>query len=338
MPNIGPIELLVFAVLCVLLPVAAVVAIVLLMRRSKQQESAVPSYDAIRQAAAEQTPGAHTRSSGTAPYVAPHESTSPSGAWEGSDESGAAPQETSTEPTQVFETSSAEPASSTEGTGSTEPASVTTESAPTAAGTDPQQAPVVHAPSDDVEQTVRISRSSARPVEDLSASSGATSSTPPPPSPAVSPSSEPAPAPEPITTEPTTPEPAPAPEPTPTPEPVAHPSAPDPVEPPPAPAPAVTDDPGHTYWDDEEAERERRAESLADDDTTPPARAVVDGGYGWGSAAPFADGSMPPGHPVKGHREWMQYHEPGSPWYDETTVDVWFADAATAERAGFRRA
>ncbi|WP_252975234.1 hypothetical protein [Janibacter melonis] len=171
MPNIGPIELLVFAVLCVLLPVAAVVAIVLLMRRSKQQESAVPSYDAIRQAAAEQTPGAHTRSSGTAPYVAPHESTSPSGAWEGSDESGAAPRETSTEPTQVFEASSAE------STSSTEPTSATTESAPTAAGTDPQQAPVVHAPSDDVEQTVRISRSSARPVEDLSASSGATSST-----------------------------------------------------------------------------------------------------------------------------------------------------------------
>lgn len=320
MPNIGPIELLVFAVLCVLLPVAAVVAIVLLMRRSKQQESAVPSYDAIRQAAAEQTPGAHTRSSGTAPYVAPHESTSPSGAWEGSDESGAAPQETSTQPTQVFEASSAESVSSAEAPGSTEPASATTESAPTAAGTDPQQAPVVHAPSDDVEQTVRISRSSARPVEDLSASSGATSSTPPPPSPAATPSPEP------------------APEPIPTPEPVAHPSAPDPVEPPPAPAPAVTDDPGHTYWDDEEAERERRAESLADDDTTPPARAVVDGGYGWGSAAPFADGSMPPGHPVKGHREWMQYHEPGSPWYDETTVDVWFADAATAERAGFRRA
>ncbi|MCM3555852.1 hypothetical protein M3697_12160 [Janibacter melonis] len=291
-----------------LLPVAAVVAIVLLMRRSKQQESAVPSYDAIRQAAAEQTPGAHTRSSGTAPYVAPHESTSPSGAWEGSDESGAAPQETSTQPTQVFEASS------------TEPTSATTESAPTAEGTDPQQAPVVHAPSDDVEQTVRISRSSARPVEDLSASSGATSSTPPPPSPAATLSPEP------------------APEPTPAPEPVAHPSAPDPVEPPPAPAPAVTDDPGHTYWDDEEAERERRAESLADDDTTPPARAVVDGGYGWGSAAPIADGSMPPGHPVKGHREWMQYHEPGSPWYDETTVDVWFADAATAERAGFRRA
>ncbi|QFQ29336.2 hypothetical protein EEW87_001850 [Janibacter melonis] len=318
-------------VVCVLVVIAAAVVAFVLMRRSKQQESAMPSYDAIRQAAAEQTPGAHTRSSGTAPYVAPHESTSPSGAWEGSDESGAAPRETSTEPTQVFETSSAEPASSTEGTSSTEPASAITESAPTAAGTDPQQAPVVHAPSDDVEQTVRISRSSARPVEDLSASLGATASTPPPPSPAVSPSAEP------ITPEPTTPEPG-TPEPTPAPEPVAHPSAPDPVEPPPAPAPAVTDDPGHTYWDDEEAERERRAESLADDDTTPPARAVVDGGYGWGSAAPFADGSMPPGHPVKGHREWMQYHEPGSPWYDETTVDVWFADAATAERAGFHRA
>lgn len=88
----------------------------------------------------------------------------------------------------------------------------------------------------------------------------------------------------------------------------------------------------HTYWDDEEEEQARHAESLVE------AEEVVDGGYGWGSAAPFADGSMPPGHPVKGHREWMQYHEPGSPWYDETTVDVWFTDAAAAERAGFHRA
>ena len=97
---------------------------------------------------------------------------------------------------------------------------------------------------------------------------------------------------------------------------------------------ATTDTLGeeHTYWDDEEEEQARQAESLVE------AEEVVDGGYGWGSAAPFADGSMPPGHPVKGHREWMQYHEPGSPWYDETTVDVWFTDAAAAERAGFHRA
>lgn len=93
---------------------------------------------------------------------------------------------------------------------------------------------------------------------------------------------------------------------------------------------AVSDE--HTYWDDEEAEQARQAESLVGTEE------VVDGGYGWGSAAPFADGSMPPGHPVKGHREWMHYHEPGSPWYDETTVDVWFTDAAAAERAGFHRA
>ncbi|MET4077921.1 hypothetical protein [Janibacter sp. UYMM211] len=302
-------------VVCVLVVIAAAVVAFVLMRRSKQQESAIPSYDAIRQAAAEQTPGAHTRSSGTAPYVAPHESTSLSGDWEGSQESTPTHDETSAEPTtQVFETAGTDPSTTAEPSTSTEPTS-----GADAADVE-SQAPTVHAPSDDVEQTVRISRSSPRPVEDLSSSAGTTSSTPPPPSPAATPS------------------PAPAPEPTPAPEPVAHPSAPDPVEPPPAPTPAVTDDPGHTYWDDEEVERERRAESLADDDTTPPARAVVDGGYGWGSAAPFADGSMPPGHPVKGHREWMQYHEPGSPWYDETTVDVWFADAATAERAGFHRA
>lgn len=165
----------------------------------------------------------------------------------------------------------------------------------------PLNAPTVHAPSDDVEQTVRISRSAGRPVQDLS-TPAAPPAAPGPPPPAATPAPaaesvlEPARVDEPATTAPTEPE--------------------------------------HTYWDDEEAEQARRAESLASADP----REIADGGYGWGSAAPFADGSAPPGHPVKANREWMQYHEPGSPWYDQAPVDVWFADTATAERAGFRRA
>ena len=64
-------------------------------------------------------------------------------------------------------------------------------------------------------------------------------------------------------------------------------------------------------------------------------REVRDGGFGWGSAAPLADGAMPLGHPVKASRQWMKYRNPGDPWYDQITADVWFVDAATAERAGF---
>ena len=65
---------------------------------------------------------------------------------------------------------------------------------------------------------------------------------------------------------------------------------------------------------------------------------VRDGGFGMGSAAPIDDGAQPLGHAVKGSRDAMQYHEPGSRWYDEATADVWFINAQTAERFGFTRA
>ncbi|WP_144856810.1 hypothetical protein [Marihabitans asiaticum] len=115
----------------------------------------------------------------------------------------------------------------------------------------------------------------------------------------------------------------------------------------------------HTYWDDEDEEQQRQADALLDQgaadteidtganeqtvrrtELPPPSPAtdIRDGGYGWGSAEPVPDGSVPHGHPVKANHEWMQYHEPGSPWYDQAPVDVWFVDAATAERCGFHRA
>ena len=99
----------------------------------------------------------------------------------------------------------------------------------------------------------------------------------------------------------------------------------------------------HTYWDDEAEEQQRQADALVEDPAEPPSPEPVgdvirDGGYGWGSAEPLPDGAVPHGHPVKANHEWMQYHEPGSPWYDQAPVDVWFVDAATAERCGFHRA
>ncbi len=78
--------------------------------------------------------------------------------------------------------------------------------------------------------------------------------------------------------------------------------------------------------------------------TAPPRRRwvseydeVVDGGYGWGSAAPVWDGAMPLGHPVKANREWMKFQEPADGWYDQMQADVWFIDAETAHRFGFTK-
>jgi large subunit ribosomal protein L17 len=57
--------------------------------------------------------------------------------------------------------------------------------------------------------------------------------------------------------------------------------------------------------------------------------------YGDGSHAPLADGSAPEGFPVKGNDQSKKYHVPGSPHYDRTDAEVWFATAEDAEKAGF---
>ena len=66
--------------------------------------------------------------------------------------------------------------------------------------------------------------------------------------------------------------------------------------------------------------------------------AFVEAEYGAGSAEPNADGSAPAGHDVKGNKDSMLFHVPGSQWYDATEAEVWFADAAAAEAAGFKPA
>ena len=63
-----------------------------------------------------------------------------------------------------------------------------------------------------------------------------------------------------------------------------------------------------------------------------------DGGYGVGSAAPIEDGAQPLDHPVQAYRDTMTFREPGAPGYDSAEPDVWFYDAAAAERSGFRPA
>lgn len=63
------------------------------------------------------------------------------------------------------------------------------------------------------------------------------------------------------------------------------------------------------------------------------AAAAADGAdapYGAGSSAVQADG-----FDIKGNEDSKKFHVPGSPHYDRTVAEVWFATAEDAERAGF---
>jgi large subunit ribosomal protein L4 len=62
---------------------------------------------------------------------------------------------------------------------------------------------------------------------------------------------------------------------------------------------------------------------------------TTDGGFGPDSAAALEDGSAPEGFEVKGNKDSMKYHVPGSRWYDATDAEVWFRTAEAAEAAGF---
>ena len=58
--------------------------------------------------------------------------------------------------------------------------------------------------------------------------------------------------------------------------------------------------------------------------------------YGEGSHAPLEDpDEAPEGFEVKGNADSMLYHLPGTPFYDRTVAEVWFASAEAAEAAGF---
>lgn len=64
--------------------------------------------------------------------------------------------------------------------------------------------------------------------------------------------------------------------------------------------------------------------------------ATAEAPYGAGSHAPLDDPQQAPeGFEVKGNADSMLYHVPGSPSYDRTVAEVWFAGADAAEAAGF---
>jgi large subunit ribosomal protein L17 len=55
-----------------------------------------------------------------------------------------------------------------------------------------------------------------------------------------------------------------------------------------------------------------------------------------GSHAPLEDGSMPAGFEIKGNASSKLYHVPDSSHYDRTVAEIWFADAESAEAAGYQ--
>ncbi|CAL8899101.1 50S ribosomal protein L17, sunset domain variant [Kocuria varians] len=57
-----------------------------------------------------------------------------------------------------------------------------------------------------------------------------------------------------------------------------------------------------------------------------------------GSHAPLQSGEAPEGFAIKGNRNSMKYHVPGSRWYSGTTAEIWFDSPANAEAAGFQPA
>ena len=57
-----------------------------------------------------------------------------------------------------------------------------------------------------------------------------------------------------------------------------------------------------------------------------------------GSHAPLESGEAPEGFEVKGNKNSMKYHVPGSRWYAGTTAEIWFDSPANAEAAGFQPA
>ena len=74
------------------------------------------------------------------------------------------------------------------------------------------------------------------------------------------------------------------------------------------------------------AKKAAAAESATTDDT----ETATEAPYGEGSSATQADG-----FDIKGNADSMKYHVPGSPHYDRTDAEVWFATTDAAEKAGF---
>ena len=88
-----------------------------------------------------------------------------------------------------------------------------------------------------------------------------------------------------------------------------------------------------------EADSSEVESSTIDSDSDGEVNAVDVSPYGEGSHA-LIDGDpseMPEGFPVKGNDGSKLYHNEDSPFYGRTKAEVWFADDAAAEAAGFSK-
>lgn len=93
--------------------------------------------------------------------------------------------------------------------------------------------------------------------------------------------------------------------------------------------------------DDDVVEEEEVLEETSADEEATAAEGTLgnpaegDHPYGDGSHVALEDDSMPDGFPVKGNADSGKFHQPDGRWYEKTVAEVWFADAAAAEAAGF---
>ncbi|MDO4918712.1 50S ribosomal protein L17 [Kocuria sp.] len=108
-----------------------------------------------------------------------------------------------------------------------------------------------------------------------------------------------------------------------------------------APAPAApVDTPAGSSTADVKAEEipaEEQAPAVGSEEAAEVAAENKDAEFP-GSHAPLESGEAPEGFAVKGNRNSMKYHVPGSRWYSGTTAEIWFDSPANAEAAGFQPA
>ena len=82
--------------------------------------------------------------------------------------------------------------------------------------------------------------------------------------------------------------------------------------------------------------RSPRHEAPAEVEDVEESASTDEAPYGEGSHAPLDDpDEAPEGFEIKGNADSMLYHLPGTPFYDRTVAEVWFATAEAAEAAGF---
>ena len=107
----------------------------------------------------------------------------------------------------------------------------------------------------------------------------------------------------------------------------------------PAPAAPVDTPAGSTTADVQEKEIPAPEQAAAaGSEEAAEVAAATSGAEVPGSHAPLESGEAPEGFSVKGNRNSMKYHVPGSRWYSGTTAEIWFDSPANAEAAGFQPA